>query len=175
MELKHSDAKKITNIFDEIHSHLRKREYEFALTLLLKSNSTRLRLSFMPFANHGWYLVGNIHFQTQKYDKATKAFANSLRHDPDDSMAILALAYCYSELKQFRRAKNLLLKGRLAAPRDNKIKYNLANAYFDLGKFDSALELYRSLFRCSDPEIANFSRKNAKIARNKIVKGDASD
>jgi tetratricopeptide (TPR) repeat protein len=150
----------VKEIFDPVHTLIRDKRLSIALRTLIEYKTGKLRQPFSKYSNHAWYLVGDIYLKMANFDKAAIAFKKSMHHDIRDKDALLALGYCYSESKHPVKAKNILERGRLLFPRDARIKYNLANAYFDLNNFEAAKRLYRALQKCGDLFIAKASKKN---------------
>jgi cytochrome c-type biogenesis protein CcmH/NrfG len=162
----------MVEIFDSVHHLVRENALSKALWTLLDRRSGRLHKNFSAYPNHAWYLVGDIYLKAKKFDLAAKAFKRSVFYRAEDKDALLALGFSYSENKQPRKAKNILEKGKQLFPRDIRIKYNLANAYFDLNDFAAAAKLYVSLQKCKDEFIAAASKKNLRAIQKKLKKGD---
>jgi tetratricopeptide (TPR) repeat protein len=158
-------------MFEEVHDLIHEQELSTALGKLISRKSGRLRDPFSAYPNHAWYLVGDVYLKLKNFSLAANAFKKSIYHRSEDSDAVLALGFCYSENNQPRKAKNVLAKGNSLFPRDVRIKYNLANAYFDLNDFEAASKLYTTLQKCKDSFIARAAKKNLQITKKGKKRG----
>lgn len=152
------------DLFDEIHQLLRKGRSQQALGLLTDADQTAIYPHYRFDLNHAWYLVGDIEFRRKNYKRAATAFRASLADRPDDVEAMMALANCYSEMGMPEYVEELLSRAIDAAPENSAIAFNLANSYFDQGKYRSALELFEKIAGTGG-ELAWRAKKSARRAR----------
>ena len=78
---------------------------------------------------------------------------------------MMALANCYSDLGNPRVAAFYLLKGLSIDNNNDDLRYNLGNAYFDLGEYEKAITEYGKI---EDGKVARLALKNARRAAKKI-------
>ncbi len=154
-------------VFKEVHGLLRQSKFQLALDKLVEHNTGRLAFEFRKYANHGWYLIGDAYLKMEDHQAAIVAFKKSFAYDQTDPDALLAIGYCLSEIGQPGKAKKVLEKGVRLFRRDIRIRYNLANACFDLGQLDLALPLYRSLSKVQNPEIRRMTKSNIVTVKKK--------
>lgn len=95
--------------------------------------------------NHTAYCKGDRLFKQGQWVEAGAQFEIAIQERPEDWLAMWALGNCYAELKiprkaalQFERA--LMLADNDALP---SLRFNLANALFDQGQYEAAIEQYR--------------------------------
>jgi len=138
-----------------------------ALSQMIEKESGRLKGVFRCDGNHSWYVVGDCYVKLGQREDAISAFRRSLRGWSDDPQAIWALGNCYSEVgkhwlaeRYFRRALSLL-------PENQSIRFNLANALFDQGKFNAAISEYLVVEQNSR-ELSAGAQKNIQLAKNRL-------
>ena len=139
-----------------------------AMNLLYDDNQSTIREPFTADLNHSWYLAGTIFFKDKKYRKAIEAFRSALAVWEEDSDAYLGLSDCYFELGDLGATRDILLEGSTRFPDDERIAYNLGNAYFDLAEFKKAALCYRSLSNSTDKELKKKAKRNLELAEQKL-------
>lgn len=156
-------------IFKPIHSLLRKKRYNDVLRLIYDKKSGRIKLPYSVNLNHGWYVIGDIHYRMGRFRDAMDAFRKSLNADKKDAQALWAIANCYSALQSPSLAERYLRKAlRLASTTDRpKITYDLGNALFDQKKYPAALKEYKTV-KNGDREVSLLAKKNAENAKRRI-------
>ncbi len=73
-------------------------------------------LALQPFNPSAHYMLGRIHFQNNRYEKAQDCFLRTLTQEPNFSMANLPLALSYIALEKYQKAYNLLLSAAAISP-----------------------------------------------------------
>src|SRR5262245_11469038 len=137
-----SSVKPSPDPFLRVHSLIRRKRRVEALRVLL-SEDGRVRRQFDSDRNHAWYLVGDILFHQGNLDEAAVAFRKAIKEWPQDVDARMALANCMSELGRHRWAVFHLRKAISSASDVPALRYNLGNAYFDLGQYGAAIREYK--------------------------------
>jgi tetratricopeptide (TPR) repeat protein len=151
--------------FDEIHSLLQQKEYDLALHKLL-TKAHRLRARFCTDQNHSWYLVGSAFYKMNDLRRALSAYQKALEAWPGDVEAMWALANCHSERGHPEQAAKILKRAIVLAPRNQALKYNYANALFDLGQYEQAIKLYQQLLRSK--RVGKAAGRNLALARRRL-------
>jgi len=159
-----------TTTFERVHALLRSGRRAAALRALFASSTWRLKEPFSDDPNHAWYCVGTALFDSGKFDLASRAFKKSLRTRPDDFQALWALGDCYSELGHPKLAERYFAKAIRFGRKESALAltFNLANAFYDQGKFREAIRKYRRVLRGRDKAIARRARKNLALAKAKL-------
>jgi tetratricopeptide (TPR) repeat protein len=135
---------------------------------MLNVKNFSLKSEYRSDSNHAWYILGDIYFKRNRFEKAAAAFRNSIRLRPNDPEALWALGNSYSELGKpilaercFRRALKHSTKKKA------EIRFNLGNALFDQRRYASAIDTYK-LIRPTSKSIFRLARKNTSRARKKL-------
>lgn len=158
--------------FVRVHSLMKQGRLSTALRMLLNSETNMINDAFRLDKNHAWYCVGDIFFRQKNFEAAKNAFKRSVDYRPDDEDALEAVGNCYDELKRpklaeryFRRALDVSTHTIKASERA-AITFNLANALFDQGRLDEAIELYKQL-TTGHVSIRKSAKKNLALAENR--------
>lgn len=88
------------------------------------------------------------------YEPALSEAKAALKVAPDYSEPYKLLGGIYGKMKDYRKAFENLRIAAMFSPRDKKVRYNLALAYYDLGEYQQAIEQYRKILNVwvSDPK-----------------------
>lgn len=156
--------------FDEINSLMRDGRNLQALARLI-DNKGRVRDNFRTDLNHAWYLAGNAAYDAGKIDSALQFFKNSAKAWPSDTQALMAIAYCYSDLNKPRWAAHYLSRAIKIDPSNPDLFYNLANARFDMAQYAEAAKLYRKAIKAGKGETKKWAVKNLKHALSRMQRG----
>ena len=156
------------DIFDEIHALLKSGLYEIVLSRLCDTANKAIKKPFDEDENHAWYLIGGIFLEEEDWPKAATAYRLAIEDWGDDIDAYLGLAYCLTELTEYYAARDALIKAQNIDPKDVRVRYDLANAYFDLCDYKKAKFLYRSITEKDDPEIYEKAKKNHDLTEEKL-------
>lgn len=160
--------------FAVVHSLLRRGRLTAALALLLKPGAMAINEPYRSDLNHAWYCVGDIFFRQKKYDDAKNAFKRAVVFRPDDESALEAIGNCYNEQRRPKLAERFFRQA-LGVPHSinpderAEIKFNLANALFDQGRLDEAIQVYRQLIR-GPVSIRKSAAKNLDLAEGLKVR-----
>jgi len=153
--------------FEIVHACLRDGKFSEAINILLEQCGHGLNREFQSEKNHAWYCVGCAYFEMGNFDCAKKAFLNAYRYNINDIQSLIACGNCFSEMRKPELTEKTLKKALTKKPGEKEkaiIIYNLGNALFDQGLYDSAIHAYASAIKRRD-EIGVLSRKNAILAR----------
>ena len=153
--------------FDEISQLLREGQHSKALSRLIGKNG-RIHADFRADLNHAWYLAGNAAYDTGQVDRAVKFFKNSVKVWPEDTQALMAVAYCYSDLNKPRLAAHYLTKAIEIDPKNPDLIYNLANARFDMAQYAEAAKLYRKVIKAGKGNTKKWAAKNLERALDRM-------
>jgi tetratricopeptide (TPR) repeat protein len=83
-------------------------------------------------------------------------------------MALWAIADCYDELKRPRMAQRYYSRALKLAPTNNAaLRYNLANALFDLQEYSEAIRQLQKI-TSKNAELRYKVRKNLQLARSRF-------
>lgn len=163
-----------TDPFDRVHSLMKNGKFVNALRLLREPGANAISTSFRFDPNHAWYCVGDILYRQGDFKAASAAFKRSLSSRPDDAEALEAIGNCYDAQSRpklaeryFRRALAVLDKPLTVAKRSD-ITFNLANALYDQGRLDEAIDLYRQL-EDGHRSIRQVAKKNLHLAEKKAA------
>lgn len=149
--------------FDDLYKLSSKGRHREVLDILI-SPSGRVRRPYSLDLNHAWYVAGDELYSLGDIKRAMMAFKKALAHSRGDVAAMMAIANCYSDLGNPRMAAFYLLKALSVDNKNNDLKYNLGNAYFDLGEYEKAIAEYSQV---ESGRIARLARKNARRAVQK--------
>lgn len=158
------------NYFDEVYRAKKLGKLNQALKLLVNDQTNGLRSPFKAFANHSWYIVGDVFFLKKDYKKAIKAFKKALRTEAEDYQALWAVANCYSYLKKPVFAERYLRKAIQLAPKEKResLRYDLGNALFDQQNYEGAIHFYRSISK-RDHVLSKMAKKNIAVAGKQLA------
>lgn len=156
--------------FKTLHELMKKGGYRKIEELLLCPDGVSIRSPFDFDNNHAFYLLGDIAFNEQKYTRAEYFFERSIESRKDDLEAILALANCFDAQGFAEKARKVLIKAQALKPHDLSIRFNLANAYFDLGQFSKAIKCYSSVVRSRNSTLSSAAKRNLSLARFRLKK-----
>jgi len=158
--------------FEKIHALLREEKFHDVINFLINKRMRGLNKDFHIDRNHAWYCAGCAYFELGDFSAAKKAFLNAYRNNTSDVQCLIACGNCFSEMKKPKFAEKILKKALKKNPKGKNraaIIYNLGNAFFDQGLYDSAINIYSLVIRRRD-KIGSASRKNAIYAR-KLSRG----
>jgi Flp pilus assembly protein TadD len=158
------------NKFSEIHVLLRQRKYDSILKLMTFANGKTLRKDYRTDPNHSYYILGDIEFKKENFERASYYFKRAIKVRSDDTEALLALGNCFDAMKLPVKARNTLQKALALKPRDKSIKFNLANAQLDLGNYEKAVPLFKSAAKSKNVQISKGAKRNCKLALTKLGK-----
>jgi tetratricopeptide (TPR) repeat protein len=135
----------MSDCFEEIHHLLREQQDESVLEKVLDRSRMTINPPYDCDLNHAWYIVGDIYFSAKKYKLSVQAFENSIIDSDEDTDAHLALANSHSKLGHHERARDVLLSALTKKSYDARLRFNLGNAFFDLGDITNAIANYLSI------------------------------
>lgn len=147
--------------FDKLHKLQRAGKSEAVLSLLFDKSTGRIKKPYNTDLNHAWYIVGDLLYKKKQYKKAIHAFKKALVSWSSDIEALWAIANCYSNLGKPGWARFYLSKAMQIDKKQDALKYNLANALFDMGKYDEALKHYKGVGK-KDKQLFKLARSNIK-------------
>lgn len=162
----HSDE--YDSLLKSVYDNLRRRRHTAAIDHLLIRATWRLKPIARQNGNHSWYAAGDIFWHQQKYQHALRAFQKAARCWPEDAEAQMAIGNCHAELKRPKLAERFFRRSLELVPRKSSVKFNLANALFDQGKFAEAIRIYRVVERTNAPMGAN-AKRNRLLAQHKLA------
>lgn len=136
-----------------------------ALTELVDERTWRLRNPFRSDGNHSWYIAGDLLLKQERYSEAAKAFRRSLRAWQDDSHAMSAIGYCYSEIGKAWLAEYYFRRALRIDPTNQEVRFNLGNALYDQRKFDDAIAEYAKV-TSRKGKLSQMARRNSRLARS---------
>ncbi len=155
-------------LFRDVHAKLRLSRIQWVRRKLL-SRTGRILAPYNADPNHAWYVIGETEFRSRRYNQATRAFKNALKHNPLDWMAMWAIANCYSEVKRPKLALRYYMRSFKIVRKSPALKYNIGNAYFDMRQYEDAIKVYRAV-STTDTKLRRQVRKNLELARYKATK-----
>lgn len=153
--------------FDKVHALISNGTFDAALKELHDPERNVIKPPYDCDENHAWYIVGDIYNKQGKHDCAIEAYHRSLQEWSEDSQSYWALGDIHSNLGNHVEAERFFRRALEIEPNSEVLKYNLANALFDQGKFREAVPLYEKTIR-GEPKLAGKARKNLKLAKAKI-------
>lgn len=151
------------DIFSKIYILQKKGNSRKAISELLEASTGRIKKPYRQDINHAWYLIGDIYYNDNNFPKAIHAFKRALSSWPNDVDALWALANIHSERKKPWLAKHYLLKAIKIRKDSEELRYNLANAFFDLAEYREAIKLYKTI-TSSNKDLFLKASKNIEIA-----------
>lgn len=154
--------------FEEIYDLTREGLYDDGLKMLIEKSTGHLNKDYLSDENHAWYLVGDIYYKKNEYEKAIDAFKKSLRSRSDDIEAMWALSNCYMDLTMPRKSEDIIRKA-LKISNKQELIYNLANSLFDQERYDEALKYYNKVTQDND-ELYDLAQKNIHHIKKKNKK-----
>lgn len=133
-----------------------------ALDYLVKAREAASPAVFFDYDsnhNHAWYLIGLAYEKQGRFAMAADAFHYAAKIYPSDASAYLA----FSNVEDDLRRQVTVLEQALDTIEDWELRFNLANAYMDLGDPASALRHLEKI----DPALADDTEVNEskRIAR----------
>lgn len=134
--------------FSMLHRLLREADFRHALSCLIDRGSGRIRPPFTCDLNHAWYVHGLIRFRRRRYQEALYSFDKAYKYARSDWQALMAAANCYDQLGRPRLTEQRLRKAVGLQPKSAELRYNLANALLDLGRYSEAIGEYRKRNGC---------------------------
>ena len=85
--------------------------------------------------------LGNAFLKLNEEDEALNAFQKALRIEPSSFETLINLSNLYQKSKNYKKAI-IILKSALELKKTDKLYYNLASAYRDIGQFNLSIESY---------------------------------
>jgi tetratricopeptide (TPR) repeat protein len=140
-----------------------------AIELIVDPATKRLRPIFQYDGNHSWYIVGDYYWKLGMIKDARSAFLKSLRSGKGDIQAMWALGNCYSALRKHHLAAKYFQRALGIEPENMDIRFNFANALFDQGKFEDAIEHYEFVCKSGMGPIKK-ARININLAQSNLRK-----
>jgi tetratricopeptide (TPR) repeat protein len=109
-------------------------------------------LRLRPDWAEGWWYVGTILYEKDRYAEARDAFRNLAVLEPKKGMAWGMLGLCEFQTREYERALVSLQRGRLLGLADNPqiasvVRYHTALAYTRLEHFEVAFDVLREFVR----------------------------
>jgi len=104
-------------------------------------------LRIYPDEKMAHFRLGNLAFFNRQYEKAVTSFKRTLDIDPMYSTAYNMLAYSYQRLEDFDRALEYINKYIELEPGEPNPYDSRGDIYFKQGKYDLAIESYRTALR----------------------------
>jgi len=152
----------VSENFREIYQLEQAKDYPGIIRAMV-SDGGRIRKQYGPDLNHAWYVVGDAYYCLDEFKKALKAFRRAMFYDNSDAFALMAIANCYSSLERPQMSAIYLRRALGIKPNDAALHYNLANALFDAGKYEAAIEEYSIVVR-GKSSVAKKARTNRRLA-----------
>jgi tetratricopeptide (TPR) repeat protein len=117
-----------------------------ALTLYTKA------LAIQPKWTEGWWNVGAILYEKDRYPEARDAFRNVVALDPQRGTAWGLLGLCEFQTREYERAGGSLMRGRSLGFGGNQelesvVRYHAALLYIRYGQFEVAFEILAEFIR----------------------------
>ncbi len=109
------------------------------------AEAENLLKNYLQTENHNplaWNLLGNLYYESQKFEEAVEAFQMALSLDPNFVLAYVNLGAAYRKLGNIEAAKKALIRALEINPTQAEALNNLANIYRDEGELLKAKELY---------------------------------
>jgi len=89
-----------------------------------------------------YFMLGNIYFQNNRFDRAKTYYENAISLKGDYQQAYIGLGETYVKLEELKKATSHFEKARLISPWDPDILIKLGNTYFQQEKWQQALRYY---------------------------------
>lgn len=157
----------MNDIFTELYELSSQGEHRKVIQRLISPRG-RIVKPYSAELNHAWYLVGDAFYQMNEFREAVSAFKKALANSRDDIDAMMALANCHSELANPRLSVYYLIRAAELDQANDDLRYNLGNAYFDLGQYDKAISEYSRVK--PDSRVAELALKNSRKAAELMEK-----
>lgn len=138
------------------------KEYEQALDSF--RDSIQLDSKY-ALAYHG---LGNIYYQTGKFQTAAENFKRATELDPKLADAHTALGESYFHVRKYREATQAFREAVTLDPSSAEARYNLAIACLNISQRSCALEQY-NLLKAEQPYLS--AKLFQQIFQSKIVNG----
>ena len=118
--------------------------------------------------NHKSYGEGVTLYKEGNFQRAKRAFEESLEYWPEDPQAWFALGNCFDEMKKPSKAENCFRSALVYAQEEKKsdVYFNLGNSLYDQEKLDEAIECYLKVLAQSGAYPA--AQKNLRRARSDL-------
>jgi len=118
-------------------TYVKMRRFNDALPMLEKA------VELNPDYMNAYLYIGNAHQDLKNFAKAADAYEKFLESQPEDSWeTYYNLAVCRTELEQFDEAIAAFQEAFKEKPQDQRIIYDLAQAYEKAKQYDKAEEFY---------------------------------
>jgi eukaryotic-like serine/threonine-protein kinase len=91
--------------------------------------------------------LGTSYYGRARFEEALVELQQAVKLDPQFGGAINMLAYTHAQLKQYDKAIDWFKKYSQVSPADANPHDSLGDLYYNLGKFDEALEKYQEALR----------------------------
>lgn len=119
----------------------------------LSSYRTGLRLR--PGWTEGWWYLGTLLYDENRYPEARDAFRKLVKLDPKATPAVALLGLCEFQTSEYRSSFEHLVQGRLAGiPKEHPVRtvvdYHLALLMNRAAQFEGAIELLSSLAKAGN-------------------------
>lgn len=158
------------DVFERIiHPLLSQGRTDEALDLLYDPETDAIKPPYDSDLNHAWYIIGKGFDRRGEQTRAVAAFERALEEWPDDAEAHSMLGCLYSDIGNHGSAGHHFRRALALDPASDEVKYNLANALFDQGKYEDAIALYQEISDAKS-EAGRLARKNLKLAKSKLKK-----
>lgn len=151
------------NVFDDVYFLIKTDNFIEAIEKIVNLDAGVLKGIFRNDGNHSWYVVGDCYWKLGLIHEARNAFIKSLRAWGEDVQAMWALGNCYDKLKKPWLSEYYFRKALGFNQNNQEIRFNLANALFDQGRFDEAIVEYKNIAN-SKERLSKRALKNIFLA-----------
>jgi len=103
--------------------------------------------------------IGNLLFDSGRFDEATSFYQKALTLNPKNIAVQIDLAVCFFNMRRFDQSILEMNKALEIDPNHPKGLYNMGIIYFTIGNFDKAREYWQHLIAI-DPELTESQRAN---------------
>lgn len=153
--------------FTKIYRLKNAARFSEALRLIFDRERDCIRAPYDLDANHAWYVIADIHCREGRFDLAKRAFERALIEWPEDVDALIGLANACTELEMSELSLRTLIVAKKFNPFDERVSYNLANAYLDCEDHEEAVAIYERLISTGSA-LSVLARKNMTIALERM-------
>lgn len=103
----------------------------------------------------GWVQLGYTFFQKGDYGEAEKAYRQAMKLDPTAVEVSYYLGQVMLKQRRFKDAENLFSRAIAREPSNPLAYYGLAEAYFEQGLYDQALDKLNYIIGAIDPTLTD--------------------